>query len=545
VFFLTESVSSVFFRVSLFAVLFLGSSAQSRLGRISFPTSGSPAAQAHFQTGVLWLHSFGYEEALEEFREAERLDPGFAMAYWGAAMCHSQPVWQTENSAAARDALERLGATAAARAAKASTDRERAWLSAVETLFGPGDKRSRTLAYAAAMERLALRYPADDEAQVFYALALLGTIPLGSSEPPTSLKAGRIAETVLARTPSHPGAAHVAIHAYDDRDHADRGLPAARAYAKIAPDSSHALHMPAHIFLQLGMWDEAAASDDMAFRASDARVKRRARPLAERDYHSLSWLAYEYLQLGKYKAARETWTALEEALGGSAARPAPATSDVHEHEQASGAPRADDLRNDLASIRAHHVVETRQWSILGGGTFFGNLDELFALGMSAARLKDPARAEAALDLLRKFVATDKDEGRKPIALVMEKELEALVHAARGRRSDALTAMAQAAAIEDRMKRPIARPRPIKPAHELFGEMLIEAGKPAEAIPHFERALWRSAGRALSVLGLARAAAASGDGALARRQYETFLKMWHAADPGLPELAEARTFLAGR
>jgi len=530
---------------TLVTALVCAPSAQSRLGRITFPASGSPEAHAHFQTGVLWLHSFGYEEALEEFQEAQRIDPGFVMAYWGAAMCHSQPVWQTENPAAARAALGRLGATAAARAARARTDRERAWLAAVERFFGPGDKRARNLAYAAAMKSLASRYPGDDEAQVFHALALLGTIPLGASDPATSLEAGRIAEAVLARNPQHPGAAHVVIHAYDDREHAARALPAARTYAKIAPDSSHALHMPSHIFLQLGMWDEAAASDEAAFRASDARVKRKGRPLAERDYHSLSWLAYEDLQLGKYEAARRTWRSLEEAIGGSNPTSAPAARGVHEHEGATLAPKATDLRNDLASLRAHHVVETRQWSILAGGTFFGNLDELFALGMSGARLKDAERAEAALDLLRKFVATDRDEGRKPIAMVMEKELEALVHVARGRKAEALTAIGQAAAIEDRMKRPIARPQPIKPAHELFGELLIELERPAEAIPHFERALWRSSGRALSVLGLARAAAASGDRARARQHYDTLLKMWHAADPGLPEIAEARTFLASR
>jgi tetratricopeptide (TPR) repeat protein len=233
----------------------------SGLGRITFPTSGSAAAQPHFLRGVALLHSFEYDEAIDAFREAERLAPGFAMAYWGEAMCYNQPLWYNENVARARDALARLAPTRDARAAKAPTTREKRYLDTVEHLFGDGDRPARLRAYVERMAALAREYPQDYEASVLYALALLGTIPEGARNPQLSLRAGALASAVLKKNPQHPGAAHYALHAYDDGEHNRLGLEAARTYAKIAPASSHALHMPSHIFLPLGMWNEAAASD--------------------------------------------------------------------------------------------------------------------------------------------------------------------------------------------------------------------------------------------------------------------------------------------
>src|SRR5205809_337871 len=181
---------------------------QPSLGRISFPTSGTPPAQAPFVRGVLLLHSFEYDDAILVFREAQRLDRGFAMAYWGEAMAYNQPLWYNENLEKARAALARLAATPEARARKAPTAREQGYLSAVEQLYGAGDKSTRDRAYAERMAALAARSPGDYEAAAFSALALRGTIPSGARRPEISLKAGAIAAAILERNPQHPGAGH-------------------------------------------------------------------------------------------------------------------------------------------------------------------------------------------------------------------------------------------------------------------------------------------------------------------------------------------------
>ena len=206
------------------------SSAQAppRLGTIVFPTSAGPAAQAAFEEGVLWMHSFEYPKAAAAFQRAQQLEPGFAMAYWGEAMTHNHPVWNKRNAEAANAVLARLGPSAEARAAKAPTPRERAWLATAEALWGPGPKARRDTLYAEALAQVATQFP-DDEAITFHALALLG-LNQGLRDIATYERAGAMAQQVLTRSPDHPGAAHYVIHAYDDPDHAHQGHEAALAY---------------------------------------------------------------------------------------------------------------------------------------------------------------------------------------------------------------------------------------------------------------------------------------------------------------------------
>ena len=270
------------------------------LGSITFPATGNPKAHEVFIRGVLWLHSFAYEEAIDAFRAAQAIDPQFVMAYWGEAMCFNQPLWFGEEPDKARAALAKLGASPSSRAAKAKTPREQLYLAAIEALFGSGAKPERDQAFAAAMATLAGKFPQDDEAQSFYALSLLATLPRGDQALPLRERAGAIAEGVFKRNPRHPGAPHYILHAYDHSQLAARALPAARAYAKIAPAASHALHMPAHAFVQLGHWDEAAATDEASWEASIAWAKRRGLSVAMRDFHSLSWLQYEWTQQGRF-----------------------------------------------------------------------------------------------------------------------------------------------------------------------------------------------------------------------------------------------------
>jgi tetratricopeptide (TPR) repeat protein len=279
--------------------------------------------------------------------------------------------------------------------------------------------------------------------------------------------------------------------------------------------------MPAHIFLQLGMWDDAAASDAASFAASDAWVNRKGLPIGMRDYHSLSWLLYESLQQGRFQKARETLDLIGPAV------------------DATAAPRFKAIRSDM---RARYVIETRSFQELASARDFDTSSELFAIGMSATRGGDPKLAEMALAELSKRAGAKQSGSRQSDVAVMEKELAALLAVAAGRREDAVLRMQEAVALDRDLPPPLGPPRPIKPAPELFGEILLELGRPGDAAAAFDRALARWPNRSLSLLGRARAAAALGERESARRHYGRLLLNWRRADPGLPDLKEARSFL---
>jgi hypothetical protein len=345
-------------------------------------------ARTLFQRGLDALHQFEYEDANEAFRQARQIDPGFAMAYWGEAMTYNQTLWRHEDVQAARQVLAQLGPTAAARSAKAVNPRDQGFLAAVDTLFADGDAVTRHQRYADAMSGLYAREPDDPDVASLYALALLGTMSrsligyvdaheghsqaLAGSE--TQRQVAAILDKILRSFPQHPGALHYLLHNDDDPPHAHLALAAARTLARLAPESSHARHMPSHIFFQLGLWNDAALSDRAAFTASSDWVARKQLNAAMRNYHALSWLQYELLQLGRY---REAWATLDEL--------APVV-------KASGQLT---LLSDLSSMRARYVIETANWQLMARETNFGNVNELFAIGMSAARGGNADLAERA------------------------------------------------------------------------------------------------------------------------------------------------------
>ena len=496
--------------------------------------------------GVLLLHSFEYDDAIAAFRQAEKADAGFAMAYWGEALAYNQPLWLNENLDKARAALLRLGPTRAARVAKAPTVREQGYLDAVERLYGDGDKRARDRAYADRMAQLHAQFAEDDEAAAFYALALLSTIPPNTRDLPVSLKAGEIALAVLKKNPEHPGANHYALHAFDDGEHAARALQAAKTYARIAPASSHARHMPSHVFLPLGMWDEAVASDEAAFATSVEIAKRKGLPPSQYDFHALSWLHYEYLQQGRFGKAREVMRTVEAAIGAQGAR---ATNLEHPDNHANhveseiGKGYGDtSLKSELASMKARLVVESGDWSPMKAQPSFDNIDELFALGMASVPLGDRGRADAALEQLTKAAKTIPDQDAREVAAIMAAQIDGLIALGRGDRARALAALARAAQLEAKRPKPVARPYPIKPAAELYGEILLGTGDTPAAVIQFQAALARTPGRAASLLGLARAASVTGPRATAVKAANDFLKAWHLADKDRPELAEMRALV---
>lgn len=502
------------------------------LGSIDFPTSGGAEAQKRFLRGVLLLHSFEYDDAAEEFREAQRLEPSFAMAYWGEAMTKSHPIWVQRDAVAARAILARLGATREARASKAPTEREKGYLDAVEVLFADGSKEERDRAYAEAMRKLRERHPEDLEAASFYSLSLLGTCQK-ERDIPTYMKAAAVAEEVFARNPKHPGAAHYLIHSYDDPVHAPLGMRAARVYAKIAPAAAHALHMPSHIFLASGMWEEVISSNEASSNAADARVKRKRLSVDERNFHALFWLEYAYLQEGRYREARR----LLETMEGDTKK--------------SGSQRARDYRS---SMRAAYLIEAEGCDENLAQLPPGESREpggVFATGFCAWKRGDRKGLEKAI---AEFPSSDKNfpsqmhahgssgsatprPERATVGSVLGKELDAMAHLQKGDREGAVRLAREAAGGEDRMSFEFGPPDVVKPAHELAGEILFLLGRSAEAKAEFEASLARAPGRSRSLLGLARAAAKAGDEAVSRSAYQALSQNFRRADKELPERLE--------
>ena len=499
---------------------------ESKLGRVEFPTSGSPQAQAHFLRGLAALHSFWYEEALEAFRESTKVDPDFMMGYWGEAMTYNHPLWSEQDIAAARLVLAKIKVT------PKLTERERAYLNAVRLLYGDGDKRARDTAYSAAMEVVYRSYPDDLDAAAFYSLSLLGLVNSQDKSYRLQARAGAIALDVYQKNPNHPGAAHYIIHAFDDPEHAILALPAARRYASIAPEAHHAQHMPSHIFLQLGMWPEAAASNEAAWQASDEWMKRKNLSVNVRDYHSLHWLLYAYLQQGRYQKAEQLLALMKKVMSES----------TYDNKLRPGY-----YENNWANMAAAFIVETERWKL--ASELFPenkpNSEQAATNGASHGGSHGATlRTSMASHKLPVFVRAISGSGGDldSLGAINKLEVEAQKASMKKDHSTAIELMKKATALEEQSGAPYGPPTLIKPSHELFGEILLRAGQPKEAVEKFQVALLRQPNRARSLLGLARAAAQSGDAATARATYTKLLEQWKEADADLPELREARDYV---
>ena len=488
------------------------------VGSLDFPTSARSAeAQQHFLRGVAILHSFGWKQAIEQFQAAQEIEPDFVMAYWGETLCYNHPLFASDpDNDNPRAVLARLGASSAERLAQAPTARERGFLEAVEALWAEGDYNARRVDYMHAMERLHAQFPDDQEVATFYALSLLsGSRALGDQSLRLEMQAGAIALDVFGENPNHPGAPHYAIHAFDDPIHAPLALPSARQYARIAPAVAHARHMPTHIFIQHGMWDLVSEGNQTAYDA--ARALWQPGDNVGDTVHPLDWGQYGDLQRGDYARARTWRERLEMVI-----------------DESDGAQRAVDT---LALIAARYVVETEDWKIEPVDAEASN-HALLASGLSAVRLGDVAAARRAAGELESRAA----EGRKPVQ-IMHLQVAALVAAAEGRGADATALMDEAIAVVETMRPPNGAANPVKPPYELYGELLLELGQPEAAAEKFERSLLRMPGRARSLLGAARAAAAAGDTLTARARYGALLDNWRGQADN-PAIAEARAYAAG-
>ncbi len=525
------------------------------VGTAHMETSCAPAVQVQFDRALALLHNFWYARALTQFQEIQKTDPDCAMAYWGAAMTYNHPLWDapTASDAAAAWAYVQKGLKA-----KSQNDRERMYLLAVAALYkdaGAGTKRSRDEAYRDQMAATHAQYP-DDETALFYGLSIIGSISEGTKGFEMQGRAVALFESVYARDRQHPGVLHYLIHAYDDPVHAERGLAAARVYAKRPPRCRTRITCRRTSSRAWAIGRKRTKTNENAWKISEDDVKAAREPGELRDFHSLNYLSYNYLQLGRYKDAKKTvdrFAAQYDAMTNR--KTAPDSQDLQARHVRGRTIFAlpDRVLYGYFDTLARYIVESESWSEVPTLPLVAPSSDFVVMrlhleAMAAAKRKDPATAKArAAEMMERARAQGQHPFVQQILTMQAREAAAAAAHAAGDAAAAVREMEAAVAIEDSIDSLSQPPYPIIPAHELYGSMLMEMGRFAEARKHFEEALRRTPGRPKAIAGIARAAEAMGDVATAKAAATRLLEMWKNADPDRPELHVARRLLqsAGR
>jgi hypothetical protein len=505
-----------------------------KLGDVQFATSCNEAAQKEFNRAVALLHSFQFSRAIAGFNLLLSDDPTCGMAYWGIALSD----WSNPFASGMKDKTQlQMGRENAehGKALGAKTERERAYIAAVSTLYADFEttaQRDRLLAYRDAMHDVAGEYPDDHEAQIFYALALAASEDLSDKTYASRLQAGAILEKLFAAEPNHPGLAHYIIHTYDVPALADRALIAARRYSAIAPDAPHALHMPSHTFTRTGFWQESIDANVAATAAA-----RREGQTAE-ELHGTDYEVYAYLQTGQDQAARRIVDSLPQIS---------ARFDPKAVVSGAGGPPAGYFA--LAAIPARFALERQDWKLAAQlpvrETPYPYTEAMtwFARGLGAARLglAQPA-VDSAAELQQihdRLVKIGENYWARQVE-IQQSAVSAWAALARGENSDALVRMTAAAHMEDETEKSAITPGPLAPARELLGEMLLQLNEPGHAFEQFELTLKKEPGRFRALYGAARAAELSGNRDASMKYYRELLRVAaRADDPGRPEMRENR------
>src|SRR5215831_9106741 len=522
----------------LFAVSAGAQQVPEKLGTVNFSTSCNAAAQQEFTRAVALLHSFWFSQAIKGFEAALQADPSCGIAYWGGAVARlgnplagPPPVKDLELGAAAVAKGKTVGA---------GTQRELDYIAAIETFYKDHDKidhRTRALYYEKAMESLAARYPEDREAAIFYALALNITLNPNDKTYAKQLKAAAILEAAFKEQPNHPGVAHYLIHSYDFPPIADKGLDAARRYAKIAPAAPHAQHMPAHIFTRLGYWQESIDANRASVEA--AKEELRQAKLEAGSYnalHAMDYIEYATLQLAKDKEARAVYDETRRID----------KVDV-EHFAAAFA---------FAAIPARYALERRQWVEAADLTLhpqslswqkFPQAESIvvFARGLGAARSGNAAAAArevARLETLRDGMKAAKNNYWADQAEIQRTAVAGWIARAEKRDDEAVVLLRRAADLEAGTEKHPVTPGAIQPAREMLGELLLDLGRPAEALAEFEASQRTDPNRFHGLAGAARAADLAGKRDKARAYYEQLLVLTRNADTDRPEIQLAKAYL---
>ena len=476
-----------------------------QLGKIVFKVSGNDLAQPAFKTGLLYLHSFEYDDAAEAFQLAQKSDPEFIMAYWGEAMTNNHPLWREQQYEKGNAILNRISTNPEERVAKAKTELEKDFIKSVNILFGQGNKKERDSSYAAFMETLYNKYPGNNEVASFYCLALIGKAVEGRQTKEFE-KAAEIAKTIIERNPLHPGALHYMIHAYDDPDHAALALTAADKYAKTAPDAGHALHMPTHIYLALGMWDKVVSSNIVSWAAEKERKERKKLDNDALGYHAYHWLLYGYLQQGKLNVAKNMVDSMQQFCNDL---PSPFA------------------RTHAIFLTSTYMAETGKYEETLADAPFPSKDlniqtrsrNIFVKGMSAYQQKDAVKLDKIIRQLtgERLIEQQKLSGNEIQVCgsinrnmptlsdlqkteVIELQLTAMKSWLQKDTVNTEKLLQQATELEQKSTYAYGPPTVIKPSFEMYGEWLLEINRPKDALREFEKSLELAPNKQLSVKG---------------------------------------------
>lgn len=477
------------FAFMLIWVLFIatqGYAQNNLLGKIDFPNSGAPNAQADFMEGMLYLHNFEYDDAARAFRRAQQKDPDFVMAYYGEAKSYNHPIWMQQDREAAMEVLKKLGATQEERQAKAQTQREKDYLHTLEVLYGNTaesqgkSKEERDDLYRQAMKKLHEKYPNDNEVTVFYGLSILGSAHEGRDFG-TYMQAAAELIPVWEANKKHPGAAHYLIHSFDDPVHAPLGLPMAKAYAGIAPSAAHAQHMTSHIFLALGMWERVIDANIVARNVQTDRQQE----LNEQTTvcgHYPWWLQYGYLQAGDSVKAERV---LEKC-----------------YDRVEGSPTSGE-RWHFSVMKAHQIVDTKNWEQVDTWTFDyqpstnGSRNYYFVNAYAAIENENLKRAQ---EFLNKLGQTEQNPERD----IQIKQVEGLFAIEEGNTEEGINLLKEAVTAEFTLPIDFGPPTIVKPSAELLADLYLELGKFEMAKKYYEKQLERTPQRRLSLKGMAKA-----------------------------------------
>lgn len=500
----------------------------SEIGRVNFSTECSPSVQSTMERGLALLHSFQYEEAREAFTKASKLDPTCALAYWGQAMARYQPLWDfpnTQTLASGRQDVEQ------AQKLGVKDPRIRGYIDAAAAFFEPTDLKplARAQAYSYSMEKLYREQPQDNEAGELYALSLIALAQMGADDLANRNKAVSILNPIFAKYPDNPGAAHYLIHATDVRGLASEGLAAARVYAKIAPDSAHALHMPSHIFRRLGMWQEVIDSN-IASAAAAEKATKAHRGDADYQLHAMDFLDYAYLESGQEAKARQVVADLKNI-------PEASESDVIDAQSRFLARNAMELQLWKEAALLDIPKERLVWQDY----------TYWARAIGAARSGDVQGARNDVQKLVEIAQTVKrtetrhDAGMSTSGMGIDpSEAAGWLAYAEGKPDEALRILRSAADREDaRDDEPFATP-----AREMLADLLLALHRPAEALASYQEVLKNFPRRFNAVYGAARAGDALGDGHTAADFYAQLIANC-PADADRPELEAARKYLAAQ
>jgi tetratricopeptide (TPR) repeat protein len=532
---LAAGISVAVLALALSQPLVAQSNVDQQLGNVHFQTSCSEVAQRRFDRAMRYQHSFWYSAALEIFEEVAKADPTCGIAHWGIALSLLN---NPHIPIPARNLAPGLAAIQKAKAVSAKTERERDYVDALALMYVDHDKLShnqRIRSYLTAMEKLAAKYPNDDEAQIAYAITLNTSASPADKTYAQQTKGAAILEPLSKRLPQHPGITHYLIHLYDYPATAGKGLDAANRYAKIAPAAPHAQHMPSHIYTRVGYWRQSIDSNTAAVKAA------RADKSFDDQLHGQDYMVYAHLQLAQDKEARSVIDDMTELVSRNLIIPGDFA---------------------LAASPARFAVERGDWKAASELAIrpsrFNQVMAIthFARALGAARSGKPEAAKA--DIAKLAELRDKLRAAKVAYWAEQVEIQRQIASAwllnaQGKHEEALNAMSAAADIEDKTEKHPVTPGPLAPARELYAEMLLMRGKAKEALAAFEATKVKEPNRFHGYAGAAKAAEKLGNRAIAKANYEKLVAMTSAtvaagpqlaaADVERPELIAAREFLA--